>query len=55
MVFSQEDRILVHEMRLAKGYGAKRMLKNFRIKIGHWQRLKGCFNKLSIVDRQRER
>jgi inhibitor of nuclear factor kappa-B kinase subunit alpha len=29
MVFSQEDRILIHEMRIAKGYGAKRMLKEF--------------------------
>jgi len=29
MVFSKEDRILIHEMRIAKGYGAKRMLKEF--------------------------
>ena len=29
MVFSKEDRILIHEMRIAKGYGATRMLKEF--------------------------
>jgi hypothetical protein len=29
MVFSKEDRILIHEMRITKGYGAKRMLKEF--------------------------
>lgn len=29
MVFSKEDRILIHEIRIAKGYGAKRMLKEF--------------------------
>jgi inhibitor of nuclear factor kappa-B kinase subunit alpha len=29
MVFSKEDRILIHEIRIAKGYGAKRMLKDF--------------------------
>ena len=29
MVFSKEDRILIHEMRIAKGYGAKLMLKEF--------------------------
>lgn len=29
MVFSNEDRILIHQMRIAKGYGAKRMLKEF--------------------------
>ena len=29
MVFSKEDRILIHEMRIAKGYGARHMLKEF--------------------------
>src|SRR6476619_1692728 len=29
MVFSKEDRIWIHEMRIAKGYGAKLMLKEF--------------------------
>ena len=29
MVFSKEDRILIHEMRIAKGYGTKRMMKEF--------------------------
>ena len=29
MVFSKEDRILIYEMRIAKGYGAKRILKEF--------------------------
>ena len=29
MVFTKEDRILIHEIRAAKGYGAKRMLKEF--------------------------
>src|SRR6476469_6286131 len=29
MVFSKEDRILIHEMLIAKGYGAKLMLKEF--------------------------
>ena len=29
MAFSNEDRILIHQMRIAKGYGTKRMLKEF--------------------------
>ena len=29
MVFSKEERILIHEMRISKGYGARRMLKEF--------------------------
>ena len=29
MVFTKDDRILIHEMRIAKGYGARRMLKEF--------------------------
>ena len=32
MVFSKEDRILIKEMRLSKGYGAKRLLKEFPLK-----------------------
>lgn len=32
MVFSMEDRILIKEMREAKGYGAKRFLKEFPLK-----------------------
>ena len=32
MVFSKEDRILIKEMRLSKGYGAKRLFKEFPLK-----------------------
>ena len=32
MGFSKEDRILVKEMRAAKGYGARRLLKEFPLK-----------------------
>jgi DNA-binding Lrp family transcriptional regulator len=32
MVFSEEDRILIFELRMAKGYGAKRFLKEFPLK-----------------------
>src|SRR5580692_386201 len=32
MVFSKEDRILIRELREAKGYGAKRLLKEFPLK-----------------------
>ena len=32
MVFSKEDRILIKELRMAKGYGAKRFMKEFPLK-----------------------
>jgi hypothetical protein len=32
MVFSKSDRVLIQELRIAKGYGAKRLLKEFPLK-----------------------
>jgi len=32
MVFSRDDRILIRELRECKGYGAKRLLKEFPLK-----------------------
>ena len=32
MVFSSDDRILIRELRASKGYGARRLMKEFPLK-----------------------
>jgi hypothetical protein len=47
MVFTKEDRILIKEMRIAKGYGAKRLIKEFTAK--NWS-LSGLTRLIKIID-----
>ena len=47
MVFTKADRILIHEMRLAKSYGAKRMLKQFPHKNWSLAGVKRLLKKIS--------
>ncbi len=52
MPFSKEDRILIMELRAAKGYGARRLLKEFPAKPWSLPHYQGCLKTLPSLGRQ---
>ena len=49
MVFSKEDRILIRELRECKGYGAKRLLKEFPLKNWSLAGLKRLLKNIKVT------
>ena len=52
MPYSKEDRILIMELRAAKGYGARRLLKEFPAKPWSLPHYQGCLKTLPSLGRQ---
>ena len=55
MVLTTEDRILIQEMRIAKGYGARRMLQEFLNKNWSEAGVNRLLKNIAVVDPQREK